>query len=303
MAVRTRRRSHRRFSAKQLAAQRLFAKRARSGAFGRGRRRNEWTERRPARGHRRAYEKGIRSHMGLYPGSQAHSYRWPKIKGWTGAARTRRRFNPEGLALFNEPGRKRSRRRKHNMARKRSRRRSGYRSRRRNPLGGVVGRVLSPVKQVFTKETLMEGLQLGAGAVVTPIVTNKILDLVGKPEWKTGYTGYLAQLVGAGLVGAIAGFVLPPRVARNLMLGGVVGVTSVVLNREVLARVSPALATSGTSGLAGLGSIGQSAAPAIAGERMRGYLRQRGMSLAGMGEYATVREAEGIEGLSEYLTV
>ena len=119
-----------------------------------------------------------------------------------------------------------ARRRRRNPSRKGYMRKIRHRRRsyRRNP--GIVGRITSPIRQVFTKDTLMEGLQLGAGVALTPTINATLLSLINKREWAVGYTGYLTRLVSAGLLGAVAGMVLPARVARNLMLGGVVGVAS-----------------------------------------------------------------------------
>lgn len=255
-----RRSSRRRASAAQTAWRREFARRARSGGSRRRRRRvrrNDFPERRSLMYSRKTYR--FKSKRAKNYGRVVHGRRYVAVGHRYAALRGRRggkgiRLNP-GLSYY--------------AGRRRRRGRRSYRVR-RNPFGIKAGGMLTNLKAVFSKDTLLDGAMLAGGAVGTKLLVAQVLKLAKKPEWNTGWQGYGINLIGAGLLGALVGMTGKQRLAKMLMLGGVSSVILQVVNEQVMPKIAPTL------GISGMGGFGDPSG--MIANRVSNYLN-------GMGDY------------------
>jgi hypothetical protein len=138
------------------------------------------------------------------------------------------------------------RRRKHRRSR-----RSRSLSLLRNPIGGSVAAVAAPVKEMASKEFLIQASSVALGFVLPGIVTSRVVPI----NWRdTALKGYAVKVaVVAGLAGAAS--LVNKRVSKAILLGGGVSIALDIYTDFV----APAL-----SGVLGGGSV-PAALPAPAG--------------------------------------
>jgi hypothetical protein len=132
----------------------------------------------------------------------------------------------------------------------------------RNPLKASLG----TFKQLFNKEFLVDAATISAGAIGTGFVTGYVLNKLGKSAWATGIPGYASNIVVAGALGAVASMLGKPRIARNIMLGGV----ALVIGQAVNAYLMPALGQPAGATLTGLGADNE--IRSLVSNEVRGYL-------------------------------
>lgn len=282
-----RRRSGRRASAKQIAWRRKFAE-----LYGGGRKRRRRNEPNPRRRRARRNiwleeKKGIR-HYAIRHSDAARL-------GW---GRRGVRSLTRGVH-YNPPRRRRGRR--HSLRRRSIMRYS------RNPgmLSTLKGRA-GAFKNLFNKDFLIEGAEIAGGAVATPILTASLLKLAKKEDWNIGVKGYVTQLVGAGVLGTVAGMFGRPRLARNLMLGGVAGVMASAIQSYVVPKLGLLPAVAVAPAVGGLGM--DDASRLMAGRAVDSYLRGLGgfvgpgaqLQLADSGDYVGIgRETQTVDDFPE----
>lgn len=155
---------------------------------------------------------------------------------------------------------------------------------RRNPLKMGLG----TFKELINKDFLIDAATVAGGALGTRVLTGFVLSKLNKTAWNSGVTGYACNLVGAGVLGALAGMLGKPRIARNLMLGGVASVVGQAANDYLVPKLPASLQPPAMAGMSGLGASDQ--VRSIVQDTVRGYLTQRGMGSwvspgAGLGAY------------------
>jgi len=164
-----------------------------------------------------------------------------------------------------------------------------------NPALSLTG-LSSSVGSVFSMEALYDGLAIGAGvvgALALPGLVQRLLpaSISSKVNLTSGWTGYVANAVSAGLLGWAAGMVINKNVGRKVLLGGL-GAT---VAKIALERI-PGL--SGRTGVA-LGSMG--ANPELSNllaQEVASEMQNRGA----MGAYLTPSQVVGAEQLGDYAT-
>ena len=178
-----------------------------------------------------------------------------------------------------------------------------------NPQLGFV----ESLKEVFSLETLTEGLQVAGGSIGAVMVPNLILSYepVAKitPDFlKRGVGNYAVSLAASGLLGAtVAWLTGNSKLGRNLMLGGVAGTLGRVVTDQVARVAKTAPAGSVTAKLAdsmGLAqydadvesAVSQAVEEELARQGIGDYLTPEE---AGMGDYLSVDE---LDGMGDYLT-
>lgn len=110
------------------------------------------------------------------------------------------------------PRKRRSHRRSHRRASRRGRRHSLF----SNPIGGSLSAVSAPVKEMISKDFLMEASSVAAGFVLPGIVTNKFVPAT----WRnTPMKGYAVNIGTVAVVAALASFV-NKRASKAILLGG-----------------------------------------------------------------------------------
>jgi hypothetical protein len=182
--------------------------------------------------------------------------------------------------------------------RRRSGRRYGRRSSRRYSLRH--NPVMSTIKGVFTRDVLVNGAEIGLGALLGVGAPTYLLNKwTGAPTWlKSGVGNYVALLVGTGILSALVGKVLKkPRLARNLLIGGVAGV-ALKATGEYL---KPALTGPNASGAAQeVGKILGLSDMDDDDDALAAVLASRGMS-SYLTPSAMVRAALPGRGMSDYI--
>jgi hypothetical protein len=164
-----------------------------------------------------------------------------------------------------------------------------------NPALSLSG-LSSSVGSVFSMEALYDGLAIGAGvvgALALPGLVQRILpaSISAKVNLTSGWTGYLANAVSAGLLGWAAGMVINQSVGRKVLLGGL-GAT---VAKIALERIP------GLAGKTGVALAGMGASPELSNllaQEVASEMQSRGA----MGAYLTPSQVAGAEQLGDYVT-
>jgi hypothetical protein len=161
-----------------------------------------------------------------------------------------------------------------------------------------LGGVASSVTSVFSMEALYDGLAIGAGvigALALPGLIQKALpaSISEKVNLTSGWTGYLANAISAGILGWAASAAINPNIGRKVLLGGL-GAT---VARIALEKI-PFLA--GKTGV-GFAMAGMGANPELSNliaQEVASEMQSRGA----MGAYLTPSQVVGAEQLGDYAT-